>query len=116
MSDTPRTDAAIKEANGIAALLAPFARTLERELNNQYEENVARINAQALAENERDQLKAELADRTTRLHEVAKELEDANHELALFRANNRYQKGYGDGYAFALSDARKKLTELPPRG
>jgi hypothetical protein len=47
---------------------------------------------------------------------LRKALEEAKHELVLFKSNNRYQKGYGDGYAFAVDDMRKKLTELPPRG
>jgi hypothetical protein len=50
------------------------------------------------------------------LDRTRKALEEAKHELALFKVNNRYQKGYGDGYAFAVDDMRKKLTELPPRG
>jgi len=44
------------------------------------------------------------------------EIEGLKKELAFLKTNNRYQKGYGDGYAFALSDMRKKLNELPPRG
>ena len=50
------------------------------------------------------------------LDRTRKELEEVHHTIALFRANNRYQKGYGDGYAFAVDDMRKKITKLPPRG
>jgi len=66
MSDTPRTGSFTRNTmyGGYVSHdeWTDFARTLERELNNQYEENVTRINAQALAENERDHLKAELAE------------------------------------------------------
>lgn len=47
---------------------------------------------------------------------VRKYVSELRTELNDLKANNRYQKGYGDGYAFAVDDARKKLAELPKRG
>jgi len=76
MSDTPRTDAAIKEANGIAALLAPFARTLERELaqSKQNEKCCCKsaIAAMGAMQEERDQLKAEVERLTKENHKARK--------------------------------------------
>ena len=91
MSDTPRTDAAIKEANGIAALLAPFARTLERELN-ELKETQKRMILEAFPTTEekvrweqliqeRDQLKAELERKRNAALELSKS-SDAWHDMA----------------------------------
>ena len=37
-------------------------------------------------------------------------------ELAEFRKNNRYQKGFGDGYESCMKGVNAKLNELPTRG
>ena len=65
---------------------------------------------------EAEHLRAWGSRRDEEMQHQAKLAMEARLERDELKANNRYQKGYGDGYAFALSDAWKKLNELPPRG
>jgi hypothetical protein len=89
MSDTPRTDLEeSKSFHGLCniSLAFDFARTLERELNNQYEENVARIHAQALAENERNQLKSDLASEKLNLEAIVADFRKVKEERDQLKA------------------------------
>jgi predicted nucleic acid-binding Zn-ribbon protein len=65
---------------------------------------------------EAEHLRAWGSRRDEEMQHQAKLAMESRAECDDLKSNNRYQKGYGDGYASAVDDMRKKLTELPPIG
>lgn len=47
---------------------------------------------------------------------VRRHIEELQKELAALKADNRYQKGYGDGFEAAVCAMNSKLKEIPWRG
>lgn len=122
---TPRMDRAVKEANGIAALLAPFARTLERELG---EANRLYHLASSLAsagDELRDQLRAEVEvwkslfsatkgdhDRILELRAEVERLKLEKFDCALASKDRDRWRAVADGLKMALANDGMEANNL----